>query len=691
MPSNRVSVIVAGATMTLSGFLLFQGQPMMARYILPWFGGSATTWTVCLLFFQVALLLGYAYAYLFTKPFQLRTQIVVHLVIVTVSLATLPITPSEAFKPENSDLPTQKILLLLIVSVGLPYVVLSTTTPLVQKWLASIGSETPSRLFALSNLGSLLGLLTYPVVVDLYLPTNSQTWWWSAGYVAYVAMLAVFAALVLLLPKPAVVPAAVEDSGFAEDRIRPGEIWVWFLLSMLGSVSLLAVTNYVTSYVSVNPFLWTLPLSIYLLSFVIAFGRPKAYRPGLIGALYAAALVYNFFTATDFGIDNAFGVIAINLVCFLFCCLICQGELARRQPAPQRLTLFYMTIAAGGAVGGAFVSVAAPLIFPDYWELPLGLIGVGLTYIFLHQPLKRPFQVSAANVVMSLGVLLATGLVFYSEIFEGDEIVDQSRNFYGVLRVEEVDSDDPQRYRYVMRQAGERQGEQFQAPERRDLAPCDFDRESGIGRVLDYLQNRSPSGVHIGVVGLGAGMLVTQGRAQDTYRYYELNPVVTEFAKEDFSFLKDTKSSVSILHGDGRLSLERELKGSGPRNFDLLHIDAFRGNAPPAHLMTKEAFELYFKHLKPDGVLAVTSHRDYYDASSLFRGMAELIGGDVRWFPAAQDCEPGVGFPIFSRSPAIFADERIKARSGEWDDHDTLKIIWTDQKSSLMSLLIWSQ
>jgi len=181
---------------------------------------------------------------------------------------------------------------------------------------------------------------------------------------------------------------------------------------------------------------------------------------------------------------------------------------------------------------------------------------------------------------------------------------------------------------------------------------------------------------------------VTQGRAQDSYQYYELNPVVTEFAREDFSFLRDTKSKVSILHGDGRLSLERELKTSGPRNFDLLHIDAFRGNAPPAHLMTKEAFELYFNHLKPDGVLAVTSHRDYYDASSLFRGMAELIGAEVRWFPAAKTCET---VAIFSRSPTVFADERVEARAGPWDDHDTSKIIWTDQKSSLMSLLIWSQ
>ena len=689
MELRRTSLVVAAATMTLSGFLLFQVQPMMARYILPWFGGSATTWTVCLLFFQVGLLFGYAYAFQFTTRYGLVTQVAIHVSLLLASLISLPITPSHAFKPQDADDPTLRIIVLLLYCVGLPYLLLSTTTPLVQRWLSNLGAVNPSRLFALSNLGSFLGLVSYPIL-DLYFPTNSQTFAWSAAYAVYALLLTSFVALILA--RRHLISHSRPTTVGSVSELDAGQILVWFLLSMLGSISLLAVTNYITSYVSVNPFLWILPLGIYLLSFTLTFGNTRFYRPSIAGVLYAVSLILNFFTATDYGIDDAFGVIAINLICFGFCCLICQGELARRQPEPGKLTLFYLTIAAGGAIGACFVSLLAPVAFPDYWELPIGLIGVGTLYIVLHlspswgRPIHR-----AVTLFVTSGVVVAFLLVVYSELFEGGEVIDQRRNFYGVIQVEEVDAEKPDSYRYVMKQAGERQGEQFQSPQLRRTAPCDFDRNSGIGRVLDYLQQRGADGVKIGVVGLGAGMLTTQGRPQDSFRYYELNPYVADLAREDFTFLKDAKSAITVVLGDGRLSLERELAAAGPQNYDLIHVDAFRGNAPPAHLMTAQAFEVYFKHLKPGGALAVTSHRDYYDASSLFRGMADLLGVEVRWFPAAKGCATGVGFAIFSRDPALFADPRIGSRGGAWDDHENSKIVWTDQSSSLMSLLIWSR
>lgn len=692
--SSRIwLIVVAGATMALSGFLLFQVQPMMARYILPWFGGSATTWTICLLFFQISLLLGYLYAHIFTKPFGLKTQVTIHIAVVFLALMALPITPADSLKPEDADNPVLRILILLTLSVGLPYAVLSTTTPLVQKWLASGGSTTPSRLFALSNLGSFLGLVSYPFLVDLYLPTDGQTWWWSAAFVLYALLLISFALLALRNSRYAkeIVAVSLEAASDGAARSAPGDFWLWFTISALCSVALLAVTNDITSYVSVNPFLWILPLSIYLLSFVIAFARPDFYRPWIFGPLYAAALAVNYFVNSDYGIDNAFGVIAVNVGTFAVCCMVCQGELARRQPPPSGLTFYYLTLAAGGAAGGAFVSLVAPSIFSDYWESPLSLVAVGVLQFVLTRKEVGGMRLKHAPVTALL-LVFAAALALYTEVFEGEDTIDQRRNFYGVLKVDDMDADNV-RHRYVMRQAGETQGEQSADPVKGRAAACYFGPDSGVGLAVAELQARKPGGIKVGVVGLGAGMLVAYGRPNDTFRYYELNPVVTEFAHEHFSYLKETLSKVEVAHGDGRLVLERELKAGQARNFDLIHLDAFRGNAPPAHLMTKEAFEIYFRHLAPGGMLAVTSHRDYYDASSLFRGMADLLGAEVRWIPAQkpQACSFPLGFALFSRNADLFKAPAIEARVGPWDDGGTDKTVWTDQSSSLMSLMIWGR
>ena len=692
--SPKLFVFVAGVTMTLSGFLLFQVQPMMARYILPWFGGSATTWTVCLLFFQVSLLIGYFYAHVFTKPLKPNAQVVIHLTFIALSLFALPITPTEGLKPPDAANPTWRILALLTICVGLPYLVLSTTTPLVQKWLSSAGSATPSRLFALSNFGSFAGLISYPLLVDVYLPTDAQTTWWSTAYVVYAVLMLAFGSLVLVMSRTAqaaeiALPASETD---VAARSAPGGFWLWFVISALASVSLLAVTNYITSYVSVNPFLWILPLSIYLLSYVVAFGKPGFYNPKIFGPLYAVVLAFTFFTGTDYGIDDAFAVIAVNLICFALCCMVCQGEIARRQPEPKGLTFFYLTLAAGGAAGGAFVSLVAPVVFPDYWELPLGLIGVGVLYLFLYTPKLNVAARRGASATMIAAVVLAALFALYSEFYEGGELVDRTRNFYGVLKVEELEGEDEDdEPRYAMRQAGENQGEQRLDPAERHLAACDFGPASGMALAIDYLQKRKPEGIKVGVIGLGAGMVLTYGRKEDLFRYYELNPVVTEFARKHFTFIADTKSSFDVVHGDGRLALERELKSGGSRQYDLFHLDAFRGNAPPAHLMTKESFDTYFRHLRDGGIIAVTSHNDYYDASSLLRGMADLFGARVEWIPSlTRGCNSKLGFALISRDGALFEDAKVKSRIGKWPDGGTAKIVWTDQSSSLMSLMVWS-
>jgi spermidine synthase len=504
-----------------------------------------------------------------------------------------------------------------------------------------------------------------------------------------------FGLLLLLKMQPGVVSVTTTPSSRSESLSgeSTGYFWLWFAASALASVSLLATTNYITSYVSTNPFLWILPLSLYLLSFVITFARPSFYRPTLFGLLYAGALALNFFNTTDYGIDNALGAIAINLICFGLCCMVCQGELAQRQPPPQGLTFFYLTLAAGGAAGGVFVSLIAPVIFPDYWELPFGLIGVGLLHLILHRPNSKSKRIVGwANAATAGAVIASLAFTLYAEFFDVDELIARDRNFYGVLKVDEFDAEKPN-HRYALMQAGENQGEQLIDPERRHILSCDFGPTSGVGLAVDWLQRQQPEGVRIGVIGLGVGMLLTYGRPQDAFHYYELNPSVTDFARNYFHFMEDTKSAAQVVHGDGRLSLEREFKLQGARQFDMLHIDAFRGNAPPAHLMTKEAFEIYFKHLRAGGILAVTSHVDYYDASSLLRGMAEQFGAKIVWIPTLEtsSCRDNIGFALISRDKSLFDSEPLKRRASAWPDGRTNRIVWTDQSSSLMSLMIWTK
>ncbi len=474
----------------------------------------------------------------------------------------------------------------------------------------------------------------------------------------------------------------------------PGGFALWFTLSAFGSAALLAVTNDITSYVSVNPFLWILPLCIYLLSFVVTFAWPNFYRPGLFGLIYAGVLAFNFFTATDFGIENAFAAIGVGVLCFAICCMVCQGELARRQPPPQRLTYFYLALAAGGAAGGAFVSLLAPMIFPDYWELPIALIGTGILHLALNWKDLRDAGASFAPRATILAAIATAALL---ALYSGDlRRRRHARPLSQFLRRAESrrgrrnqSAIAPLHHAPGRRTAGRASGRCAARPQ----APCDFGPDSGIGIAITQAQAQKPDGIRVGIIGLGAGMMVSYGRPQDEFHYYELNPKVTDFAREHFTYLEHAKSRVEISHGDGRLALERELNSKGPQKFDVLLMDAFRGNAPPAHLMTKEAFEIYFRHLRDGGILVVTSHSDYYDASSLFRGMGDLLQTDVRWVPTKKtaECQSELGFALFTRDRTFFASDAIKPRIGAWGDNGSHKTVWTDQSSSLMSLMVWGR
>lgn len=693
--------------MGLAGFLLFLVQPMLAKFILPWFGGSATTWTVCMLFFQAALLLGYAYAYAVTTPLSLKLQVIGQIVLVVVACLCLPITPSEAFKPIDSADPTGRILGLLAACVGAPYAVLATTSPMLQRWLAQVEPGIlASRFFAISNLGSFLGLLSYPFAVEPFLPSRQQTILWSAGFCIF-ALLSILSGLVVLSRDKAEGPATVSaPSGRRPERPAESDdlgAWWWLVYSALGSILLLATTNRITQWSAVIPFLWILPLCVYLLTFVLCFGHQASrWRRLFLFAFVVTAGVCALLARPELP-EDLFIQVGLQCLTLFFGCMICHGEIVRLQPPARRLPHFYLVIAVGGALGGALVTLAAPELFSDYWEHPLVIVAIVLVAwaqdvvaVVPSSFLARRW--SKAGMAATAGLfVLGLGAGSRAEWVNDAVTVDRVRNFYGVVKVYKEDMDNPAEYSLVMQQAGVDQGSQYQAADRRREPSCAFDARHGLGLALRYQRRRRDGGpdapLRVGIIGLGAGMVAAQGKAGDYFRYYELNPAVTALARRYFTFLADSPAKIEVRHGDGRILLEREATAGQSGQFDVLIIDAFRGAAPPMHLMTKEAFEVYLRHLAPDGILAINFELDTFELAPLHRGLADALGLPVHWFETAEgaDCDDPVSWALYSRDADFWTVPEVKAAISPWRDHSDRRLLWTDGSSNLLSVINWGQ
>ncbi|MHB2168924.1 fused MFS/spermidine synthase [Alsobacter sp. R-9] len=691
MRSTTTSRVLIGAAMGLSGFLSFQVQPIMAKFILPWFGGSATTWTVCMLFFQMSLLLGYALAFASTRWLSPRGQAGLQIVLLVLAVAFLPITPDDALKPADSDNPVGRILWVLVTSVGIPYAVLSTTSPLLQRWLASLeASGNVSRYFAISNLGSFLGLLSYPFVFERLLSSSEQTVLWSAGFVLCALLYASVAAIVW---REAAGPGpATTEAGIA---VRGADVGLWIGLSALGSVLLLAITNQITQWTAVVPFLWIMPLSLYLLTFVAAFGSQSFYRRLPFLALFAVAAAVSFQLARPESSADLVVQLGLQGIVLFLGCMICHGELVALKPRDTQLPAFYLAISVGGALGGLLVTFLAPVLFSDYREHPITIALIGVAAVLLHW--REDGGAGQAGrrwvAVGSLAVLIG-GLAVWAaaEIAHGPQLVERIRNFYGVVKVVREDEDDPEEFSFVMQQAGVDQGSQFQAAEKRRVPACAFGAGSGIDIALAYeRKRREGKPLRLGIIGLGAGMIASHGKPGDTIRYYELNPAVTDLARRRFTFLSDSAAAIEVVHGDGRILMERELDAGQSGRFDILVIDAFRGASPPMHLMTKEAFDLYLRHLAPDGILAINFELDTFEMAPLHRGLAKAFGLQVGWFEtlAEGDCEDPVSWALYSRDPAFFRAAEVAPRISAWRDGGRAELLWTDRSSNLMSIINW--
>lgn len=737
-------------TIFLSAFLLFQVQPLIGKIVLPWFGGTPAVWTTCMLFFQVLLLGGYAYAHWSTARLTPRQQGRVHLVLLALAMAaTAPtILPGDGWKPSGDDSPLLVILGLLAVSVGLPYFTLSATGSLTQAWFSrGYPQRSPYALYALSNIGSLLGLLTFPFVVEPRLGAVQQAslWFWSyALFAGLCGALAVRSGRRASVPTQAAVLA--DDTVVAAPPL--GLRLVWVALAACASTMLLAVTNQMAIDVASVPFLWVVPLSLYLLSFILCFGSERWYPRVVFYPLLVAAtvgVVSLMLAGASAKIEVQIAVYSASLFVFV---MVCHGELYRLRPHPRHLTAFYLSLSLGGALGGVLVGLVAPYVFSQYYELHLCLLATAalVFYAFRRDP-RLELSGTPLRVVVVVLAVVAAGIIVYAANLDpfavrfvqplviavavvllfallwslgvvqtrrgrlgwllppvavallgvnlgveaqrrGGDAVAIERGFFGMLRVVDRDLDDPLEARRILYHGAINHGFQFLHPDRQMWHNAYFPIESGIGVALtQHPGRRTGTPLRIGLLGLGAGTLLTYGQTGDHIRIYEIDPEVEPMSRRYFTYFARTEATTEVVLGDGRLSLERE----PDQQFDILILDAFSSDAIPMHLLTREAFAVYMRHLKPDGILAANMSNRHVDIKPVLKQFAELLGLKFVWITSHDDDARGVygaDWGLLTRNEAFLASPSVLG-SEDTSGVSTDLRMWTDDYTNLFAVLKW--
>jgi hypothetical protein len=714
-----MALALFAGTIFCSAFLLFLIQPIASKHILPWFGGSAAVWAVCMSFFQALLLAGYAYADLVSRKLAPKLQVVLHLLLLAVGFLTLQVLADASWKPTGDEDPTLRILLMLGASIGLPYFLLSSTGPLVQSWVARSSVDARVyRLFSLSNLASLLGLLAYPFLIEPRFALGQQAQVWTVVYALYTLQCAAAALLFLRrLPAPRVAwspPRApgpterawsptlpppefvatqpstfgdlvasatrmTEDAG--RDRIRSplpsrAERWRWFALSALGSWLLVATTNHLTRDVASIPFLWIVPLVLYLLTFVICFESDRWYRRSwlLLPVLLATGLCsYSLWDGTPGGsLPLAIGIFSVGL--FLQCVFL-HGELAARRPSQEHLTRFYLMLSLGGAVGGAIVSLVAPRVLPAYYELGFGYV---LLAVFAFQLTRRMPLAAVACALTALACAASLALEVRHD-HEGTRHL--MRNFYGTLSTSDHDTEQPLAAYRLLRHGSVIHGEQYLAPTRQMEPTTYYGVTSGLGRAI--LATRR-EGQRVGVIGLGAGTTAAYGKAGDVHRFYEINPQVIDIARQDFTFLGATPARTEMVLGDARLMLERE----APQGYDVLAVDAFSGDSVPVHLITREALAVYMRHVRPDGVVAFHVTNKHLSLAPVVRQIAQdaqLLSVLIH-DPATDSSLRATDWVLVTRSARVLKHTEILESARPFPVIPGLGV-WTDDFNNLFDVL----
>ena len=825
-------MLVYAITIFISAFLLFQVQPMIAKIILPWFGGGAAVWSTCMMFFQIVLLLGYLYSHATTRYMRPKAQAILHSILLLASVALLIILVdlpgSSGWKPIDEKTPLLRILILLSATIGLPYLMLSTTGPLIQAWyVRATSGAVPYRLFALSNFGSFLALLTFPFLVEPLLASKEQVYTWAGGF-------ALFAALTIYTGWRTLKISGGDRVEMDHDQPLPAIPWtsqlLWIALAATASVMLLAITSQLTQNVAPIPFLWVLPLSIYLLTFILCFESSRYYKRQIFLPLLALSLALAGALLMEENRAGFWPIYAWAGILFV-CCMVCHGELALQKPNPRQLTLFFLMVSVGGALGGSFVAILAPLVFDSYWELPISLVACGAlaAFIFWRQEVPKSEYLSSGwrtSMIAALGISFIGLLFFYrhesSEIWtrqmsfvvpvgiafaaltaltlatgsglmtglkldwlamgfglvclivlardvamrfglllpqiipdaDSDELgfgflaalaamaalaglltitgtdlglsskrlgalfvllalvlgghlmkyqlanlrrfdsTDSyrlvTRNFYGVLKVRDEKATGKSPADRVLVHGTINHGVQLLDAARRREITSYYNPKSGFGRMM-LLEQHKPH-LNVGITGLGAGVTAGFCRQGDTFRFYELNPLVLDLAQTWFTFLKDCPGDMKVYLGDGRLNLERQES----QQFDVLAMDAFSSDSVPVHLLTREVFGLYKKHLKADGVLAINVSNRYLNLVPIVTGNANANGMScvlVEDEGKGEEFYAATSWMLCSQQPKIFDNQVFNtvddtgAKETSHPAEDPKIRPWTDDYSNLFQIL----
>ncbi|QDU31526.1 spermidine synthase [Anatilimnocola aggregata] len=738
----------AAVTILVSAFLLFQVQPVISKTILPWFGGSPAVWTTCVLFFQLVLLGGYAYAHALIRYVSPGRQGIVHGVLLVLSVLTLPITPTEFWKPNDGSLPALRILVLLLVKVGLPYFLLSSSGPLVQAWFSrAYPGASPYRLYALSNIGSLLALLTYPVVFEPIFAVNHQGLMWSGAFIGFALLAGSLAWMINRLPpEPESTSTADSPANAAESADGKGDappatssLLIWISLPALASMLLLATTNHLCQDIAVVPFMWIVPLSLYLISFILCFDSEFWYQRrfwgplGVIGilvlcvlvkgdewgnwphpgkaeslfqtikhlplhALHQATLQSNSW-ASEFESNLAFQALVYVVLLFIIC-MLCHGELVKQKPQPQHLTLYYLMISAGGALGGLFVALICPFIFKMQFELSLGIVlGYVVAWIALVNDgreswLERRQWLQWIAAVMIMGGVLFVITSTYEPLSPETEAV--MRNFYGTLTVKKHEVDD-ETVAHRLVHGGILHGYQFIDPIRRLEATTYYVNESGAGVAVLQYPRTAGQGMRVAVVGLGSGTMAAHAQQGDVYRFYEIDPKVIVISDRFFTFRRDAEergAKTEVILGDARIRMEKE----ADQKYDVIILDAFSGDAIPAHLLTVESLELYKRHLRKDadgkimGVLAVHISNKHLDLAPVVAALArrnDLLAIQVSAdeSPYEPDAFTGSDWILLTQNEQFVNADLVANLSTPLAIAREDEVLWTDTHSSLLPIL----